>query len=264
MLEDAATSKARKHRRLSALSGALLTASKRISSIEPEIRGLRCLVERGDTCIDVGAEYGLYTWTLSSLVGDRGHVHSVEPQRALASTLEWTSRMLGCANVVVHNAALHSHHGQGTLSVPVRRGFAVHGRAYLDQDALGPGPNREFARSRTIKVPITTIDAIAAACPGQQISFIKADVEGAEIGVLKGASQTIARDHPAILLEIESRHLAKYGATSADLLSMMSALGYRPYLWIGEGWIPSESKAGDMPRNQLFLHESNRRPLGPT
>ncbi|WP_187774125.1 FkbM family methyltransferase [Lolliginicoccus suaedae] len=237
-----------------------MNASHRLSFIEPEIRGLRCLVERGDTCIDVGAEYGLYTWTLSSLVGAGGHVHSFEPQRGLASTLGWTARMLGCTNVIVHHAALHSRPGQGTLSVPIRRGISVHGRAYLKRGALHPGPNREFTRSRAIQVPVTTIDTLARALPGRRISFIKADVEGAEMGVLKGARQTIDRDRPAILLEIESRHLAKYGATTEDLMLMMKTLGYHPHFWSQEHWLPSETNLEKVPRNQLFLHESNRRP----
>lgn len=36
------------------------------------------------------------------------------------------------------------------------------------------------------------------------MQFIKADVEGSELEVLEGARETIARDHPGLLLELLS------------------------------------------------------------
>lgn len=49
-----------------------------------------------------------------------------------------------------------------------------------------------------IKVPLKTLDSIIKENP---VHFIKIDVEGGELGVLKGAKETILRNKPIIIFE---------------------------------------------------------------
>ncbi|WP_251059202.1 MULTISPECIES: hypothetical protein [unclassified Streptomyces] len=61
------------------VAAALHWAASRYSFVEEEVAGLDEFVAPGDVCLDIGAEYGLYTWTLAALAGPSGGVHSVEP-----------------------------------------------------------------------------------------------------------------------------------------------------------------------------------------
>ena len=83
--------------------------------LEDEVAGLAQHVGPGAVCLDVGAEYGLYTWTLASLVGEAGAVHAVEPQPGLAAFLRTTRRVLGAHRVTVHETALGADGGIAVL-----------------------------------------------------------------------------------------------------------------------------------------------------
>ncbi|HUZ11388.1 MAG TPA: FkbM family methyltransferase [Caulobacteraceae bacterium] len=56
--------------------------------------------------------------------------------------------------------------------------------------------------SREISVPVARLDDFQL----PPIGFIKIDVEGHEEAVLQGARETIGRNRPALMIEIEERH----------------------------------------------------------
>ncbi|GHF24733.1 putative methyltransferase [Streptomyces mashuensis] len=237
--------------RTGAVAGALRWAAPRLPFVEDEVAGLSAVVRPGDVCLDVGAEYGLYTWTLSSLVGPAGQVHSVEPLPGPARWLRLASRALGCANVVVHHTALGARPGRSTLSLPLRHGTPVHGRAYLTEGADGPGPNAEFRAARSVPTSVRTLDQLVEAAGLEKVGFVKADVEGAELAVLTGARETLLRHRPSLLLEVEGRHLDKYGARPADVVRHLRAYGYRMRRWHRGRWTEAPH-VGDDCRNYLF------------
>ncbi|MFJ3927488.1 FkbM family methyltransferase [Streptomyces sp. NPDC090022] len=233
------------------MAGGLRWASSRFGFVEDEVAGLRPFVRPGAVCLDIGAEYGLYTWALSALSGPRGSVHSVEPLPGPAAWLRTAAAALGCDNVTVHRVALGARAQQGTMSLPRRRLLPVHGRAYLTEGAEGPGPNTEFARSRPVPTGVRTVDGLCHHMGLDRVDFIKADVEGAEAAVLAGARRTLLRDRPPLLLEIEDRHLAKYGVRPATLVADLRELGYSMYRRRDGEWHP-EAVVSDDFRNYLF------------
>lgn len=226
-------------RRLRVLHAALRALAPRAWFLEDEVVGAAQLVRPGATCVDVGAEYGLYTWAFAHLAGPGGAVHAVEPLPGPGRVLRAGARLLGARTVVLHRTALGRRAGAATMSLPSRRGLPVPGRAYLTDGADGPGPNAEFARSDELPVAVTTLDALAAAAGLARVDLVKADVEGAELAVLDGGARVLARDHPVLLLEVEARHLAKYGATPEHLVRRLDALGYRMHAWDGRSWTPA-------------------------
>ncbi len=237
--------------RVAAVALALRRAARRWSFVEPEVAGLRAVVGPGSVCLDIGAEYGLYTWTLAALAGPDGQVHSVEPLPGPAGWLNGLRVLLGCRSVTVHRTALGQRAHRGTMSLPRRRLLPVHGRAYLTDGAAGPGPNAEFARSRPVRTEVRTVDGLCREVGLERVDFIKADVEGAEPAVLSGARHTLLRDRPALLLEIEDRHLAKYGVSAAELVRRLTALEYAMYRWQDGGWVQVAEVTEDC-RNYLF------------
>ncbi len=239
-------------RRLSGLGAVLRWASPRAWFLEDEVAGLDRLVAPGSTCLDVGAEYGLYTYALADLAGPRGRVLSVEPLPGPRRLLRVALAVLGATTVTLHAGALSSSSGTGRMSLPVRRSLPVHGRAFLTSGADGLGPNVEFRAHRGVDVPVTTVDELARVHGLDRVDVIKADVEGAELAVLQGARGVLERDHPVLLLEVEERHLAKYGAVAEDVVEHLAALGYAPTVWDGGAWRAVERVTGAR-RNYAFV-----------
>jgi FkbM family methyltransferase len=222
--------------------------SRRTHYLEPELSGLSDVVETGGVCVDVGAAAGIYTAALSHLVGPSGRVHSVEPL-AFAHPL-WT-RLLhtrAAPNVTHHPVALGAEPGTATMSVPVGRYGPVTGRSFLAWKTSGLGSNTEFATQVDVVAKVNTLDALCAGF--DRLDFVKIDVEGGELDVLRGGRHVIDAFRPALLIEIEARHISRYAHTPADVTDWLLGRGYTMHVW-HRGWQPTSSVCAHA-RNYLF------------
>jgi hypothetical protein len=70
------------------------------------------------------------------------------------------------------------------------------------------------------------LDEIVKDAGVSRVDVVKIDVEGAEYLVLKGASKTLDRDHPVILVEIVERQLQAMGASSKQVYDLLRSHGY--------------------------------------
>jgi FkbM family methyltransferase len=234
-------------RRLSALAAALRTGARRAPFVEDEVLGLDQLVGPGAVCLDVGAEYGLYTWSLADLVGPAGSVHAVEPQPDLGRLLLFGRRLVGARNVTVHRLALGDEPGAGHLSQPSRGGMRVHGRTFLADGTHGLGSNAEFSRHRSIDVRVDTLDDLVTRLGLTRLDLMKADVEGAEDRLLAGGAATLRRFRPHLLIELEDRHLERFDTSVDAVVERLKDVGYTPSHWEHGDWRP-----GIVGRNVLF------------
>lgn len=234
-----------------AVAGALRVLARLTPFVEPELIGLRDVVRPGDVCVDIGAALGLYTVSLSRLVGPHGTVHSVEPLLFAHPTLSYLLRPREAPNVVRHSVALGAAEGQDVMSVPVRHGTPVTGRSFLTSGADGLGSNAEFADHVEVLVRTDTLDRFCAANAIDRLDFVKADVEGAELRVLQGGSATIERLRPTLLLEIEERHVLRFGYRARDVQDWLAERGYRMHTWHRNAWRPTD-RIDDSVRNYLF------------
>jgi FkbM family methyltransferase len=117
--------------------------------------------------------------------------------------------------VTVHNAAVGCARGELTLHLPF-----VNGRLATTRASLLPSTTD----CQHIQVPVITLDAINL----RPVSFVKIDVEGYELEVLKGASILIDEFHPVLLVEIDrERHDLEEFSTIIDFLR---AKGYSCYV----------------------------------
>jgi FkbM family methyltransferase len=153
-------------------------------------------VRPGATVVDVGASWGLFTYHLAHRVGKAGHVYSYEPHPANAVVL----RKLAQArpHVQFRPVAVSDQAGQAQLQVPKHHGRLVTAQSSLAHTFEGIAVER-------VEVPTVRLDdEIGTAL---RIDFIKIDVEGHELSVLRGAASLLKRCMPPVLIEIEQRHL---------------------------------------------------------
>lgn len=236
--------------RASVTTGIVSLLARRTPWLEPELTGLAELVRPGDVCVDVGAAAGLYTVTLSELAGPRGHVHSIEPLR-FAHAL-WT-RLLRAGeggNVTHYPIALGTEPGEARMSVPIGKYGLVTGRSFLEFKTNGVGSNAEFEGQVEVIVEVDTLDQFATRTGMSRVDFIKIDVEGGELNVLRGGQHVIEQHRPTMLIEIEERHITRYQHSAADVVDWLLQRGYEMSVW-QEGWRPVNGIRGDV-RNYLF------------
>ena len=228
---------------------AMLVAT-RLRWAEPELRGLRTLVSTGDAVIDVGAAHGMYTVPLARLVGPQGRVDSFEPHPRQQNTLRRWRRVLSAPQITVAASAVGRTRGELTMRLPIVLGMPIYGRAHLTD---GAAPRHPTARVRQWSTPTTAIDDWVDEQQIAKVTFIKADVEGFEPQVLEGAARTISRDLPSLLLEIEDRHLARYGNDAAGVTDEIRRRWpeYGMYTWRRGAWVRAESVT-TAARNYMF------------
>ncbi len=236
------------------LANRVMRFATRINWAEPELRGLSSVVRAGDSVIDVGAAHGMYTMPLAHLVGPTGRVDSFEPHPRQQRTLRWLRRLIGAGQVSVNNFAVGEAPGERTMRLPVKFGLPIYGHAHITAGAaeLGSG-----VKTRLWDTSITSVDAWSELNAIDRVAFIKVDVEGFEPQVILGATETIDRDRPSLLLEIEDRHLARYGMNANDFADSIRSRWpeYTMYTWRGEEWVATDHVELGI-RNYLFATDA--------
>lgn len=244
--------------RLRAAAGLLRRLAPRLAAVEDELDALPALVQPGDVCLDVGAKHGAYTLVLAEAAGPRGRVVAFEPLAGPRRVLRGGRQLLGGRTVRVIAAAVAARGGRGTIGLPRRRGVPVPGRAFLASAADGLGSNAGW-RHRAVPTPLVSVDDWCAAAAVDRVDVIKVDVEGAEQQVLDGARHVLDRSRPTLLVELEDRHLGRFGTDARRVFDGLLAHGYRAAVLAGDGWrrvtAPSDTR-----RNHLFWHPDGPHP----
>ena len=196
---------------------------------EPEIFWIKSILNSGDIAIDVGANYGLYTYNLSKAVGDNGFVYAFEPIPYTFSCLTRITKLFRLKNVEIINKGCSDSEGKIKFSIPLQKNGTISaGLAFIDMDEkkrsirLNMG---EYSDIVTIESEIIKIDDLDY----KKVSFMKVDVEGAELMVLKGAINTIKNSRPIIMIEIEDRWIKSYDIKRKDISSFFSDINYQTH-----------------------------------
>ena len=237
--------------RLRAAHG-LYHVATRLHWAEPELNGLEAVVRPGDTVLDIGAALGMYTVPLADIVGPDGRVYSFEPQRRGVFTVRLLRALTGARRGLTRRVALGPRAGIGHIAVPYLNGFPIFGHGHISEGADEGGLRIHRSSTR-----IDTVDSWCQAHGIDRVAFIKIDVEGFEPSVIEGAHAVIDRDRPSLLLEIEDRHLVRYGRDAAGFLADVRARWpeYRVHTWSGSAWVEVETVEAPV-RNYLFATEA--------
>lgn len=171
----------------------------------------------GDVFLDGGANIGELTLIAAKLVGPAGRVVSFEPVAGIADKL--------AANIAANQM-------QGRIEL-VRQGLSsapgelpIYGKIEQFEDGsqhsgLGTLFATEDRPDLIATIPLTTIDKVMAERGLDRLAGVKLDIEGAELAAIKGASETLRRFRPWLIIEIGTNTCAAAGYAPGDLLDAL-------------------------------------------
>jgi FkbM family methyltransferase len=116
--------------------------------------------------------------------------------------------------VIVHQIALSDGSGETALRIPFNSDVPAHGLATIES-----ANSMRRLRTTMVTVKRRRFDDLGLT----DIGFIKIDVEGHELAVLKSAEQTLRRDKPALLIEADTRQRPD---AVASVVAFLESLGY--------------------------------------
>lgn len=184
---------------------------RRLFGLDAPASMLSNLVPPDGVAIDAGANLGLYTYWIARRASA---VHAFEPNAGLSAYL----RKARIPRVQVYSAALSSRDGSANLWIP-----QLDGEASLSEHVGGT----------PVEVPLIKLDSLCL----PKVGFMKIDVEGHELEVLRGGEQTIRASRPTLFVEIEQRH---HPEQSIDrIIDSIRELGYDEVRFLVAGtWHP--------------------------
>lgn len=179
---------------------------------------VRANLKSNSTFLDIGANVGWFTVLASTIIETPGMIVAFEPREDCAKYLQRTIALNNISNVVtLIPEALADRAGEGFVAWP--RQTTNPGHSFL-ASSLSDGMDGNPTSLR----PLDDHGII-------NVDFIKMDVEGAEMRVLRGAIGTIAKSRPTVLTEIYPEQLASVSAaTSADVFTFFADRSYRAFI----------------------------------
>lgn len=204
------------------LEESALDAQLRSGTFErAETRFVESILRPGMTVLDIGAHHGYYTLLASMLVGSQGRVIAFEPSPRERIRLERHIRLNNCANVRVEQIAVGASPGRAEL-------FLVEGVEDYCNSLRPPAVNAE---TRRVSVEVVTLDEFLSSTGLTEVHFVKLDVEGAELDVLRGASNLLRQPlRPVFMVEVYDLRTQPWGYAARDIVQFLAERGYT---WFG-------------------------------
>ena len=185
------------------------------------------LVRAGDVCIDIGANLGYYARTLARLAGPEGRVYAVEPVAPVRKVLSRNLRR--CVNTEIIPYARGGEDRTVVLANDSARetGYLGTGRNFVKES--GGRSDVEF---------VAEMRRGSGLFGGlERLDFIKCDVEGYELHILREMRTVLERHRPTVLIETG-------GENRPAVVRLFGELGYAGYTLADGREVPLTSGSG--------------------
>jgi FkbM family methyltransferase len=188
-------------------------------------------IQSGDVVYDIGAHVGYTCLLYAQRVGAEGSVHAFEILSSIEEEyLQRTIQANPFSSITSHAVGLSDQ--EETLLLPVGETLMT------SQDS------KEQAGQRLEECLVVRMDSYVARHELPLPTYIKIDIEGAEVRCLIGGERTIRQSSPMMMIEFHSIDLLREGH------SLLSGWGYRLVTQRGE------NVDEPMMRNLDWFHES--------
>jgi FkbM family methyltransferase len=168
-------------------------------------------VKPGSTVIDIGANIGLHTLRSALLTGQTGKIIAIEPStwaiKKLQRNLELNPQLSKIIEIR-HNAL--GENVEKAISLGFQSSYRLNGKNEIYSEV----------------VDVLTLDSIAEHDSLQSVDFIKIDVDGHELHILRGAKQLLSISKPVLVVEFTPSYSISYLDELTAIEQYLQSLGY--------------------------------------
>ena len=148
-----------------------------------------CRIKDSDIVIDAGANIGMFTWLAIEKTSGSGRVHAFEPIKSCFNVLVESQKESLCGDrVMLIKKALSDHSGKSLFS----------SEDMSDANTIISDKTVGDTTGKSEEIDLITLDQYVKDCGLQRVDFIKADIEGMEPMLIKGAEDTIKKYKPRL------------------------------------------------------------------
>lgn len=161
-----------------------------------ELRFWDRAVQNADVILDIGANNGIYSLVAST--NAKAKIYAFEPVPLVCGMLRENISLSGCRNVEVREMVVGESEGTATLYIPYS--------GYVDIASILPEfvADRKEDSASEVMCPMTSVDAfLEQERIGSKARILcKIDVEGAEMRVIKGMTESLKNGRINFMIEI--------------------------------------------------------------
>lgn len=208
-----------------------------------EARLIELLLDAGEVFWDIGANIGYFSLVAAAALKNSGQVVAFEPGKKAYERLRENVSLNPFNNILTYQVAVTDTEGEAVL--------------YLTDDFADSSANLYHAGTAQTRQEVCPTVSLDKFQPDQGLpspNFLKIDVEGAELAVLRGAARIIAHGLPLFLMEMEEKNLAAAGTSRAEIQKLLAASGYRAAFLHKGRWQASKDLSDVKGRNLFWFN----------
>ena len=212
---------------------------------EKELKIIDKFADKTQDALDIGVYRGVYSYKLSQ---NFKCIHSFEPNPLLFPYLEKNLKKI-ISNKKLNNFALSNDSGITELKLPLRSKsiFQDNIEELFQLGAATMHPKNKIENYKKVDIKKKKLDEIKIE---NKIGFIKIDVEGHEKNVIQGGLETLKKNKPILLVEIEERHTK---TPVIEIIKFINKIGYKTYISKEESLIDIEKINNYSKENNFFF-----------
>jgi len=177
-------------------------------------------ISEGMVCIDIGSNIGYYALLESMKIGKNGTVWAIEPSPENFPTLVYNTKLQVNQNIHTFNFAIGDKNSEIEFLISKKSNWSK----VKDKNDL------VRTEDKIIKVPVKTLDSFVKDNEIEKIDLLRMDVEGYENNIIDGATKTLIKFKPKIMIEIHKMILGKIG--TRKILEKLSKINYENKFFI--------------------------------
>ena len=178
-------------------------------------------LKNGMTVLDIGGNIGYYVLLEHKCIGNNGKIIAIEPSPDNFKILEDNLALQNISNVQAYNIAAGDKDGQ--------LNFLIYKDASNSCMVIPEGQEERWPGDK-IKVPVRKMDQFINELKLEQIDFVRMDVEGYELHIIKGMKESLSKFKPKIHIEVHKNILGKENVKK--FFQVFKELGYESKYYI--------------------------------
>jgi FkbM family methyltransferase len=178
---------------------------------ESEEHLIDSIVTTGMYVIDIGANFGYHTFRMAKLVGPKGKVLAVEPTSWAFDKLMINAKLNPTIKNIRYLKIALAEKDLGRHLTKITSSYQINGKEEKSKEVF----------------EMRKLDTVVFENKFTHIDFIKLDVDGYEAKVLRGATKTVSRLRPTILIEITPAALENNHDSYLNVVKFFEQYNYR-------------------------------------